>query len=190
MTQPGHPPGLDSPLRLACGLVLPNRIAKAAMTECLADPGTNDPNERHVRLYRRWADGGLGLSITGNVMVDRRYLERTSNVVLDDRTDAAVRALLIFTVVVAIYLSIRLEWRMAIGAIVADNFYTRHPIDAAALRSLQAIGNLAALAIDRARLHARTVAMAEVDGLTGVYNRHHPDIIFSEFVSHFLLVVR
>jgi 2,4-dienoyl-CoA reductase-like NADH-dependent reductase (Old Yellow Enzyme family) len=77
---------LSDPLTLPCGLVLPNRLAKAAMTEDLADPRTGDPNERHERLYRRWADGGLGLSITGNVMVDRRYLERSGNIVVDERT--------------------------------------------------------------------------------------------------------
>jgi diguanylate cyclase (GGDEF)-like protein len=60
-----------------------------------------------------------------------------------------------------------------IGAIVADNLFTQHPVAADELRSLHAMGNLAALAIDRARLHARTVAMAEVDGLTGVYNRRY-----------------
>lgn len=60
-----------------------------------------------------------------------------------------------------------------IGAVVADNYFTRHPVDADVVRRLEAITNLAALAIDRARLHARTVAMAEIDGLTGVYNRRY-----------------
>jgi 2,4-dienoyl-CoA reductase-like NADH-dependent reductase (Old Yellow Enzyme family) len=83
----GGPAGLADPLRLPCGVVLPNRIGKAAMTECLADPRTNDANARHERLYRRWAAGGVGLMVTGNVMVDRRYLERTTNVVIDPRSD-------------------------------------------------------------------------------------------------------
>jgi 2,4-dienoyl-CoA reductase-like NADH-dependent reductase (Old Yellow Enzyme family) len=85
----GRPVALSDPLRLPCGLVLPNRIAKAAMTECLAEPRTNDPNARHERLFRRWAQGGAGLLLTGNVMVDRRHLERTTNVVIDGRTDQA-----------------------------------------------------------------------------------------------------
>jgi diguanylate cyclase (GGDEF)-like protein len=63
--------------------------------------------------------------------------------------------------------------RDLIGAIVADNAFTGKEVDSEGLRSLHAMGNLAALAIDRARLHARTVAMAEVDGLTGVYNRRY-----------------
>jgi diguanylate cyclase (GGDEF)-like protein len=60
-----------------------------------------------------------------------------------------------------------------IGAILADNIYNAQPVDSEDLRRLHALGNLAALAIDRARLHAKTVRMAEVDGLTGVYNRRY-----------------
>ncbi|MCB9601178.1 MAG: NADH:flavin oxidoreductase/NADH oxidase family protein [Sandaracinus sp.] len=82
-------PRLDDSLSLPCGLTLGNRLAKAAMTECVADPRDNQPNARHETLYRRWARGGLGLVVTGNVMVDRRYLERTTNVVIDEHTDRA-----------------------------------------------------------------------------------------------------
>lgn len=73
---------LGEPLTLPCGAVLANRICKAAMTEGLADP-MNRATERHETLYRRWAEGGAGLLLTGNVQVDRRYLERPGNVVFD-----------------------------------------------------------------------------------------------------------
>ncbi len=73
---------LNDPLILPCGAVLKNRIGKAPMTEGLADQW-NRATARHVTLYRRWAEGGVGLSITGNVQVDRRYLERPGNVVID-----------------------------------------------------------------------------------------------------------
>ena len=69
-------------LTLPCGAVLPNRIAKAAMTEGLADAGDR-ATDALVTLYRRWSGGGAGLLITGNVMVDRRFLERPGNVVID-----------------------------------------------------------------------------------------------------------
>jgi 2,4-dienoyl-CoA reductase-like NADH-dependent reductase (Old Yellow Enzyme family) len=74
---------LDRPLRLPNGTTLPNRIAKASMTEALAD-ARDWATERHVRLYRRWAEGGAGLLLTGNVMIDARYLERPRNVVIED----------------------------------------------------------------------------------------------------------
>lgn len=74
---------LSQPLRLPCGAVLPNRLAKAAMTEGLADPWLR-ATERHQRLYRRWSEGGAGLLITGNVMIDRRVMERPGNVAIDN----------------------------------------------------------------------------------------------------------
>jgi 2,4-dienoyl-CoA reductase-like NADH-dependent reductase (Old Yellow Enzyme family) len=73
---------IASPLALPCGATIPNRICKAALTEGLADP-MNRATVRHERLYRAWSEGGAGLVITGNVQVDRRYLERPGNVVID-----------------------------------------------------------------------------------------------------------
>ncbi|MEV7602651.1 NADH:flavin oxidoreductase/NADH oxidase family protein [Kitasatospora sp. NPDC089797] len=73
---------LFSPLHLRSGAVLPNRIAKAAMEENLAAPGQL-PDGRLVELYRRWAAGGTGLLITGNVMVHAEALTGPGGVVLD-----------------------------------------------------------------------------------------------------------
>jgi len=79
-------------LELPCGQTLKNRLAKAAMTEGLAD-GRDNPTPELSTLYKTWAMGGAGLLVTGNVMVDRRYLERPGNVVLDARCDMdALRA--------------------------------------------------------------------------------------------------
>jgi 2,4-dienoyl-CoA reductase-like NADH-dependent reductase (Old Yellow Enzyme family) len=75
-------PKLNDPLTLPCGAVLPNRLLKSAMTEGLAN--LNDQATPHLSaLYKRWAEGGTGTLITGNVMVDRRFLERPGNVVID-----------------------------------------------------------------------------------------------------------
>lgn len=73
---------LANPLSLRCGATLNNRLCKAAMTEGLADEHDN-AGERLATLYGRWSDGGAGLLVTGNVMVDRRFLERPGNVVVD-----------------------------------------------------------------------------------------------------------
>jgi 2,4-dienoyl-CoA reductase-like NADH-dependent reductase (Old Yellow Enzyme family) len=74
---------LGAALRLPCGALVRNRIFKSAMTEGLAD-ARDRPTDAHVRLYERWSSGGAGILVTGNVMVDRRYLERPGNVVVDD----------------------------------------------------------------------------------------------------------
>ena len=79
---------LDSELTLPCGVSIPNRIAKSAMTEGLADKYDN-PTQAHTQLYSRWAAGDLGLNISGNVMVDKRYLERVGNVVLENDINLA-----------------------------------------------------------------------------------------------------
>lgn len=74
---------LQDSLTLPCGVKIPNRLAKAAMSEQLSDYH-NSPTNELIRLYQRWADGGLGLSITGNVMVDYRALGEPCNVVVED----------------------------------------------------------------------------------------------------------
>lgn len=74
---------LAQSLQLPCGTTIPNRIGKSAMTEGLADEHDN-PTQAHLNLYGTWSDGGCGLHITGNVMIDRRYLERAGNVVVED----------------------------------------------------------------------------------------------------------
>ena len=79
-------PALSDPVDLPCGLVLPNRLGRAAMTEGISGP-RNDPNERHFLLYAANAAGGAGLILTGNAMIDRRHLERARNVVVDGATD-------------------------------------------------------------------------------------------------------
>ncbi|MGB3810702.1 MAG: NADH:flavin oxidoreductase/NADH oxidase family protein [Parvibaculum sp.] len=84
---------ISSPLTLPCGATLKNRLAKAAMTEGLGD-AQNRATERHVRLYRRWAEGGAGMLLTGNVQVDRRYMERPGNVAIDGPQSAEAIAAL------------------------------------------------------------------------------------------------
>lgn len=78
-------------LLLPCGAVLPNRLAKAAMTEGLADPWGRATPEL-ARLYGLWADGGSGLLITGNVQIDGDHLERPGNVIIEGPQDAAALA--------------------------------------------------------------------------------------------------
>lgn len=84
-------PDIASALTLPCGTVLKNRIAKAPMTEGVAD-GMNRATKRHETLYRKWAEGGAAILITGNVQVDRRYLERPGNVVIDQNGGQAALA--------------------------------------------------------------------------------------------------
>lgn len=84
-------PTIADSLTLPCGAVLPNRLAKAAMTEGLADPQGRAMPELE-RLYGLWADGGSGLLISGNVQIDRDHLERPGNVIIQGPQDEAALA--------------------------------------------------------------------------------------------------
>jgi 2,4-dienoyl-CoA reductase-like NADH-dependent reductase (Old Yellow Enzyme family) len=80
-----------APFSLPGGQSFRNHIAKAAMTEGLAF-GDGLPNAAHDALYRRWAQGGCGLLLTGNVQVDRAHLERPGNVIVDGPLSVEARA--------------------------------------------------------------------------------------------------
>ncbi|MDF1691145.1 MAG: NADH:flavin oxidoreductase/NADH oxidase family protein [Zhongshania sp.] len=73
---------LNQALRLPCGVVLKNRMVKAAMSEGLAD-ANNCVSDAHLNLYKRWATNDYGLMISGNVQIDRRFLERPGNIAID-----------------------------------------------------------------------------------------------------------
>lgn len=79
---------LGQPFTLPNGQRVPNRLLKSAMSEALAGADMRAP-ARMATLYRRWAVGGIGLSVTGNVMIDRRALGEPGNIVLEDDRDLA-----------------------------------------------------------------------------------------------------
>ena len=73
---------MNSSFTLPCGQVIKNRICKAAMTERIAK-GNNLAHQGHINLYRKWAEGNIGILLTGNVMIDRNNMEGPANVVID-----------------------------------------------------------------------------------------------------------
>ncbi len=77
---------LHDSLTLPCGQVLPNRLMKSAMSEVLGDK-SHAPTPALERLYGTWSDGGYGLLVTGNVMVDRTQIGEPGNVVIEDERD-------------------------------------------------------------------------------------------------------
>lgn len=87
-TTPTMSTPLFAPLQLPNGATIPNRIAKASMEESMAGLGQL-PTAQMIQLYQTWAQGGAGLILTGNVMVDARALTGPSAVVLQKGTDLA-----------------------------------------------------------------------------------------------------
>jgi 2,4-dienoyl-CoA reductase-like NADH-dependent reductase (Old Yellow Enzyme family) len=78
---------LSKPFVLPNGQVVKNRLLKSAMSETLGT-GEGQPTEALLRLYRQWADGGIGLMVTGNVMVDRDAFAEPGNVCVEDDRSA------------------------------------------------------------------------------------------------------
>ena len=78
--------GIENSLSLPCGSILKNRIGKSAMSENMA---TSDHrvNQKFISLYRRWAQGGAGLLISGNIMIDHRALGEPRNIVFENGID-------------------------------------------------------------------------------------------------------
>lgn len=65
-----------------------NRFLKAAMTEKLSSWDPKDlskrgvPSKNLVNVYRRWGEGGFGVILTGNIMIDPDHLEDAGNAII------------------------------------------------------------------------------------------------------------
>ena len=77
---------LFEPLKLPCGVTLKNRIVKSAMSDSLGD-GTGHPTIEQIRLYQRWAGGGVAVSIIGEVQGNAGFAEKPGNLVLNEASD-------------------------------------------------------------------------------------------------------
>ena len=82
-------PNLFNPFTLPNGVRLKNRIVKSAMSDSLGD-GRGNPTNAQIRLYERWAEGGVAASIIGEVQGDPHFAERPGNLVLNEGSDHAL----------------------------------------------------------------------------------------------------
>lgn len=77
---------LSKDLDLKNGIKIKNRFFKSAMSEQLGDKNHNPKKELAV-AYSKWADGEVGLSVSGNIMITRDALGEPSNIVLDEKSN-------------------------------------------------------------------------------------------------------
>ena len=75
---------LEQEMILPNGAILSNRIAKSAMSENLSNKH-QEPTAVLIEAYKVWAQGGAGLLITGNIMIDPEAVGEPRNVVVKDR---------------------------------------------------------------------------------------------------------
>jgi 2,4-dienoyl-CoA reductase-like NADH-dependent reductase (Old Yellow Enzyme family) len=75
---------LKEEIILPNGTILSNRIAKSAMSENLSNK-YHEPTPILINVYKRWAQSGAGLLITGNIMIDSKAIGEPRNVVVENR---------------------------------------------------------------------------------------------------------
>ncbi|WWD18060.1 hypothetical protein CI109_102507 [Kwoniella shandongensis] len=73
LVEPDDAKLIASSITLPNGVVVQNRLVKAAMAEGIG-LGGGPPQSGHLNLYRRWAQGGWGIIISGNVQIDPGHL--------------------------------------------------------------------------------------------------------------------
>ena len=80
---------LFTPITLPNGTTIKNRFFKSAMSEGM---GTREfqPKKNSATLYKRWAEGGTGLIITGNIMVDPKRTAEPGNIVFDKNSNMEI----------------------------------------------------------------------------------------------------
>jgi len=77
---------LKKEMVLPNGSILSNRIAKSAMSENLSNK-YHEPTQLLVSVYKKWAQSGAGLLITGNIMIDSNAIGEPRNVVVENRNN-------------------------------------------------------------------------------------------------------
>jgi len=80
---------LQEELILPCGAKLKNRLAKSAMSENMC-PKKHRPTKQLIQAYQQWANGGAGLIVTGNIMIDRNAIAEPGNVLVNNKNDFAL----------------------------------------------------------------------------------------------------
>ena len=171
---------LRKPLELPCGAVLKNRLVKSAMSDSLGN-GAGDPTEPQLRLYERWAQGGIALSIIGEVQGDPRYPEKPGNLVFGPRADQqAVRSLASRSVIEGAHLWPQLGHAGALSHMPISCPKGPSAID---IEGLQCDGMSANEVQELPGIYARTAAFAKNAGFTGVQVHAGHGFLLSQFLS-------
>ncbi|MEM7378957.1 MAG: oxidoreductase [Pseudomonadota bacterium] len=180
MTESPEHTVLGTPLELPCGAVLKNRIAKSAMSDSLGD-GQGDPTAAQMRLYERWAEGGVAVSFIGEVQVDARYPEKPGNLALWWGSDTAkLRELARRARVGGAHLWPQLGHAGALA---------HPPISAPAGPSALDLDGLRCRALSTAEVEAlpgqfaNTARAAQATGFSGVHLHAGHGFLFSQFLS-------
>jgi len=182
---------LNQPFTLPCGVVVPNRLCKAAMTEGVANSKLQ-ATQRHATLYKRWAEGGAGILITGNVLIDRYCLERPGNVSIDpapEHGDPEGMDALRAWAKAGTSKGNQLWMQISHAGRQSPRYVTSKPVGPSAVQ-LELLGNYAAPRalleneiLDLIQRFARVARIAKEAGFTGVQVHGAHGYLLSSFLS-------
>ena len=180
MTQQSPKAVLGCPLELPGGVTLKNRLIKSAMSDSLGD-GAGNPTEAQMRLYERWAEGGVALSLIGEVQVTPRYPEKPGNLVLAADADlGAMQALALRGLANGAHIWPQLGHAGALSHLPISRPRGPSALDVEGLKcegmSLEDIHELP-------RTYARAAKLARQAGFSGVQIHAGHGFLFSQFLS-------
>lgn len=171
---------LGRPLDLPCGVRLKNRLVKSAMSDSLGD-GVGNPTEAQMRLYERWAEGGVALSLIGEVQGSPHFPEKPGNLVLVPDADMhALQALAKRGSASGAHIWPQLGHAGALAHAPISQPKGPSPLDVEGLRcdgmSLEDIH-------EQPGIYARTATLAQAAGFGGVQIHAGHGFLFSQFLS-------
>lgn len=171
---------LKSSLELPCGAILKNRLAKSPMSDSLAD-GVGDPTGEQIRLYERWAEGGVALSFIGEVQGDPRFPERPGNLVLRAHSNKSLLQLFASRATIeGAHL-----WPQIGHAGALSHLPISQPKGPSALdiEGLQCAGMSIDEIYELPSMYARTALHAKAVGFSGVHLHAGHGFLLSQFLS-------
>lgn len=171
---------LGNPIELPCGAILKNRLVKSAMSDSLGD-GAGDPTEEQIRLYERWAEGGVALSLIGEVQGDPRYPEKPGNLVFSEKSDwQALRQLAARGQIADAHLWPQLGHAGALSHLPISEPKGPSPLD---LDDLKCQGLSIEEVQDLPRMYAKAATLAQAVGFHGILIHAGHGFLLSQFLS-------
>ena len=171
---------LGNSLELPCGVVLKNRLAKSPMSDCLGD-GEGNPTEEQIRLYERWAEGGVALSFIGEVQGIPHFPEKPGNLVLGVHSNNnLLQQLTSRSTIYGAHLWPQLGHAGALAHLPISNPKGPSALD---INGLQCAGMTIEEIHELPDLYARTASHAKSVGFSGVHIHAGHGFLLSQFLS-------
>ncbi len=143
--------------------------------------GEGDPTEAQIRLYERWAEGGVAVSIIGEVQGDPRYPEKPGNLVFGAHTDRqAMKSLVSRATIEGAHVWPQLGHAGALSHLPISRPKGPSALD---IQGLQCAGMSVQDVQELPSMYARTAAYAKNAGFGGVHVHAGHGFLLSQFLS-------